>query len=60
MTEGERVKKLIEDVERLQGIQKRCRPSSEEWQRASEQLQPLFRELARLQKAGVRTELGGG
>lgn len=37
----------IEDLIRaLQNVQKRCSPSSEAWREASEQLKPLFTEMA--------------
>lgn len=38
---------ILAEIERLQEIQKRSSPKSEEWQSASSSLQPLFAEMAR-------------
>ncbi len=43
---------ILERVEALQTIQKTNPSASFEWKTASDELQPLFAELAKRQKAG--------
>ena len=38
---------LLAAIDRLQSVQKTNRPGSVEWERASAELRPLFREMAR-------------
>lgn len=44
---------LLGEIAAWQDIQKRNRPTSDEWQFASRALAPLFEEMARRQKAGL-------
>lgn len=46
---------ILDEIERLQNIQKRHAPTSSEWIAASRELKPLFEEMARRQSApGLR------
>lgn len=48
---------MVDEIERLQGVQRRNPPSSAAWQGASEALAPLFAEMARRQRAnGGKTD----
>jgi hypothetical protein len=42
---------IVAKIRSLQDVQKRNAPSSLEWQLASNALQPLFREMAKRQRA---------
>jgi hypothetical protein len=44
---------ILSRIQELQTVQKRNSPKTSAWQAASEQLQPLFAEMARRQNAGA-------
>jgi hypothetical protein len=45
-------KELLSRIEQLQAIQKRSRSTSAEWIEASNDLKPLFEEMAKRQRSG--------